>query len=93
MVTVQPGQNLSAIAAKYKVSTADLRRWNTLKNDHIQIGQKLRVKAPVRVHTVKAGENLGGIAAKYKVSAKVLMRTNKLANPDVLPVGKDLIIP
>jgi len=93
MITVQPGQSLSAIAAKYKVGITDLRRWNALKNDQIQIGQKLRVKAPVRIHTVKAGENLGGIAAKYKVSATALMRANKLANPDLLPVGKELIIP
>jgi LysM repeat protein len=93
MITVQSGQSLSAIAAKYKVSTAELRQWNKLKSNQLQIGQKLRVKAPVRVHTVKTGENLGGIAAKYKVSAKAIRQKNKLANADVLPVGKELIIP
>jgi LysM repeat protein len=93
MITVQPGQSLSVIAATYKVSKADLRQWNKLKSDQLQIGQKLRVKAPVRIHTVKAGENLSGIAAKYKVSAKALMQKNKLAKADVLPVGKELIIP
>ena len=92
-ITVQSGQSLSAIAAKYKVSTADLRRWNKLQNDQLQIGQKLRVKAPVRIHTVKGGESLGGIAAKYKVSVKDLMQKNKLANADMLPLGKELIIP
>ena len=93
MITVRSGQTLSAIAAKYKVSTADLRKWNKLRNDTIQSGQQLRVKAPVRVHIVKAGESLGGIAAKYKVSANALMQKNKLADADVLPVGKELIIP
>ena len=93
MITVQSGQNLSGIAARYKVSKADLRKWNTLKNDRLKAGQKLRVKAPARVHTVKAGENLGGIAAKYKVSTQSLMQRNKLTNADVLPVGKELIIP
>jgi len=93
MITVQPGQTLSGIAAKYKVSTANLRQWNKLQNDRLQNGQKLRVQAPVRVHTVKEGESLGGIAAKYKVSTKALMQRNKLANADVLPVGKELLIP
>ena len=93
MITVQAGQTLSGIAAKHKVSTADLRKWNTLKDDRLKTGQKLRVKAPGRVHTVKAGEILGRIAAKYKVSASALMQKNKLTNADVLPVGKELIIP
>jgi LysM repeat protein len=93
MITVQPGQSLSGIAARHKVSKEDLRKWNKLKSDQIKSGQQLRVKAPVRVHTVRAGESLGGIAAKYKVSAKALMQKNKLANADVLPAGKELIIP
>ncbi|MCL1985558.1 MAG: LysM peptidoglycan-binding domain-containing protein, partial [Betaproteobacteria bacterium] len=93
VITVQPGQSLSAIAAKYKVSTTDLRQWNKLKSDQLKIGQKIRVKAPVRIHTVKAGESLNGIAAKYKVSPKNLMQKNKLTSADVLPVGKELIIP
>ena len=93
MITVQPGQTLSNIAAKYKVRTADLRKWNKLKNDRLKAGQKLRVTDPARVHTVKAGESLGRIAVKYKVSVDALMRKNKLANADVLPVGKELIIP
>ena len=93
MVTVQSGQNLSGIAAKYKVSTADLRQWNKLKSDQLKTGQQLRVRAPVRTHTVKPGESLGGIAAKYKVSSSAIMQKNKLTNANVLPVGKDLIIP
>jgi LysM repeat protein len=93
MITVQTGQSLSGIAAKYKVSKAELRQWNKLKSDQLKTGQKLRVKAPVRIHTVKEGESLGGIAAKYKVGAKALMQKNKLTNADVLPVGKELIIP
>jgi LysM repeat protein len=93
VITVQPGQNLSGIAATYRVSTADLRQWNKLKSDQLKSGQKLRVQAPVRVHTVKAGESLNGIAAKYKVSPKALMQKNSLTNANMLPAGKELIIP
>ena len=93
MITVPAGSSLSGIAAKYKVSTADLRQWNKLKSDKLKTGQKLRVQAPVRVHTIKEGESLNGIAAKYKVSPKALMQKNALTNADKLPVGKGLIIP
>lgn len=39
---VQKGDTLGKIAAKYKVSLANLRRWNKLKNtDNIKIGQRI----------------------------------------------------
>jgi LysM repeat protein len=90
MITVRSGQSLSGIAAGYKTSVRELRRWNNLRGDRIAPGQKLRVQ---RVHTVKAGESLGGIAAKYGVGVKALMERNRLSAPDMLPEGKRLVIP
>ncbi len=43
--TVASGQTLSAIARKYHVSVADLRRWNNLKNDNLRLKQRLVVSA------------------------------------------------
>ncbi|MFT4046376.1 MAG: LysM peptidoglycan-binding domain-containing protein [Solimonas sp.] len=40
---VQSGQTLSSIAARYKVSVADLRSANQLKDSNIRVGQKLKV--------------------------------------------------
>ena len=90
MITVRSGQSLSGIAADYKVNIKDLRSWNALKDDRLKPGQHLRVQ---RLHTVKAGESLGGIAAKYKTGVKALMEKNKLTSPNIIPVGKQLIIP
>lgn len=39
--TVKSGDILGKIAQKYNVSVADIKRWNKLQSDIIQIGQKL----------------------------------------------------
>lgn len=43
--TVVSGQSLSTIARKYRVSVADLRRWNNLKNDNLRLKQRLVVSS------------------------------------------------
>ena len=40
---VAPGATLSAIAAAYKVSVADIKKANNLKSDVLRVGQKLRI--------------------------------------------------
>jgi membrane-bound lytic murein transglycosylase D len=41
---VKKGDTLSGIAAKYHVSVSNLKKWNNLKSDKIQIGQTLIIK-------------------------------------------------
>lgn len=41
---VKSGDTLSKIAQKHKISIANLKAWNGLKNDRIQIGQKLTIR-------------------------------------------------
>ena len=42
---VQKGENLTAIARKFKVSVSEIVAWNSLKNaNHIFAGQKLKIK-------------------------------------------------
>ena len=41
--SVASGDNLSKIAQKYKVSLADLRKWNNLGDDKVKIGQQIIV--------------------------------------------------
>lgn len=44
---VRSGDTLSRIATAHKVAVADLVRWNGIKDaDHIEVGQRLTVKAP-----------------------------------------------
>lgn len=42
--TVKKGDTLTKIANKYHVTVNDLKKWNKLKNDHIDVGQKLTIK-------------------------------------------------
>ncbi len=42
--TVRKGDNLSTIAARHKLTVAQLKKLNNLKSDKIQIGQRLKVK-------------------------------------------------
>jgi phosphate transport system substrate-binding protein len=43
--TVDKGDTLSRIARRYSVSVSDLRKWNDLKNDVLQVGQVLQLRA------------------------------------------------
>ena len=42
--TVKSGDNLSFIAERYKISVAELKRFNGLKSDKLSIGQPLKIK-------------------------------------------------
>lgn len=41
---VKPGDTLSHIAKKHHVSVKQLKQWNNIKSDIIQIGQKIKIK-------------------------------------------------
>jgi len=41
--TVVKGDTLSGIAKKHSVQVTQLREWNHLKNDNLQLGQSLRL--------------------------------------------------
>lgn len=98
--TVQAGDTLFAIAARFNVSTQQLRELNNLVDDNIFAGQILRIPEgeptptpePFR-HIVQPGETLFGIAAQYGVNVNVLAEVNALLDRDNLPVGKALLIP
>ncbi|MCS7020054.1 MAG: LysM peptidoglycan-binding domain-containing protein [Bernardetiaceae bacterium] len=49
---VQRGESLSSIAQKYGVSISQLKKWNHLRSDRIQVGSYIRVSS-----TVIAGHN------------------------------------
>jgi membrane-bound lytic murein transglycosylase D len=42
--TVRKGDTLSSIAAAAGCSISDIKRWNNIKGDHIEAGQKLKTK-------------------------------------------------
>ncbi|WP_050299589.1 N-acetylmuramoyl-L-alanine amidase AmiB [Yersinia frederiksenii] len=105
---VQRGETLSGIANQYGVSMAVLRQNNTLKNDVVWVGQRLKVpasgssaavsvpkavaKAKPVKHQVKRGDTLSAIAARYGVSMSEIERANKIKSGNV-QLGQTLTIP
>jgi membrane-bound lytic murein transglycosylase D len=67
--TVARGDTLQGVAARYGVTTQDLKRWNNLSRDTVRTGQKLRVTSdvsPIR----SAGHGRPVKAARAKSGAK-----------------------
>lgn len=86
--TVRAGDNLSKVAVQYKVSVADIKRWNRLSSNTVKIGQKLTLAGgsassqPAAQHSrasfykVRPGDSLYAIAKRHKVTLKQLQNWN-----------------
>ena len=77
--TVAEGETMDTIAAKYGVSTDQIRWSNGLKTTAVSAGTVLYIpsKAGI-VYTVKSGETVEGIAEKYGSSAEEIIALNDL---------------
>jgi LysM repeat protein len=96
--TVQPGETLSGIAARYGTTAERLASANGIGNPNmIFAGAHLRVPgggvATSTVHEVRAGETLSDIASRYGTSVERIARANKLDDPNLIVIGERLRIP
>ena len=103
---VQKGDNLSTIAKKNNVTIAEIKEWNHLVDNSIQLGVALQVtkndslakedlvptmKLENVEYIVKKGDNLGTIAKKFGSSIENLKLWNNL--PDInIALGSSLIV-
>ena len=86
--TVQQGDTLTQIAKKFNTTVSNLKQWNGLKSDQINVKQTLTVSKPASVevkstkqtstYTVVPGDTLMKIANKYEISLAELMTWNQL---------------
>jgi len=103
---VQKGDNLSAIAKANQITVAQLKSWNNLKRNTIQLGETLQIAAnnekplaDVAVvselvnikYVVQKGDNLGSIAKKFGSSIAELKKWNNL-DLSTITAGKNLIV-
>lgn len=96
--TVQPGDTLFAIAARFGTTVDELATLNNLSPDALLlVGQALMVPAaaanPPNVHIVQAGENLYRIALRYGITWQKLAQLNGITDPTTLRVGQRLVLP
>ncbi|WP_060672788.1 peptidoglycan endopeptidase [Rossellomorea vietnamensis] len=99
--TVQSGDYLSKIGAKYDVYVAELKSWNNLSSDVIYPGQTLIVSSGgtttpppstgSSTYTVQSGDTLSHIAIRYDVSVSSIKSWNGLSS-DTIYVGQKLSI-
>jgi LysM repeat protein len=94
--SVQRGDTLSALAARFGTDGATLARINGIANpDRIYPGQQLAVPGESgRVHVVSRGETLGAIARGAGLSLAEVMRANpQIRNADVIYPGDQINLP
>jgi membrane-bound lytic murein transglycosylase D len=96
--TVRRGDTLGSIASAHGVTVNQIREWNSLRNNTIQAGQRLRIEggstvaaAKVTTHRVQRGENLTQIANRYGVTVQQIREWNNLRN-NTIQVGQNLQI-
>jgi membrane-bound lytic murein transglycosylase D len=103
---VTKGDNLGNIANKYNVTVSDLKQWNDLADNNIQVGASLQVAKKELIskevlasgseykkieYVVQKGDNLGSIATKFGVEINELKIWNKMQT-NMLSIGKSLIV-
>jgi len=86
---VRPGDTLSRIAKRYRISIKKLKAMNDKKSSVIHVSEKLIVPVSKRPYTVKSGDNLSTIARRYKISVKTLKAKNNKRS-DVIRIGEKL---
>ncbi|NLJ19002.1 LysM peptidoglycan-binding domain-containing protein, partial [Globicatella sulfidifaciens] len=98
--SVVAGDTLWKVAKANGVTVAELKQWNNLTSDFLQIGQKLTVSAttpetpeaptePSTVYTVVAGDSLWKIANANGVTVAQIKQWNNLTS-DFLQIGQKL---
>lgn len=100
---VQAGETLSAIAARYGVTTAALAQANQLQNpDRLAIGQRLVIPArpaaadvlrPQLRYIVQPGESWDSLARKFRIAKNLLKQANPLISKTILRPGESIDVP
>jgi LysM repeat protein len=103
--TVQAGDTLSAIAARYGTTISALVQRNGLaRANYIYPGQRLIIGgsgssggssggATGGTYVVQRGDTLASIAARYGTTVSAIVRANGIANPSLIVAGQRLTIP
>lgn len=105
---VRKGESLGLLANKYNVNISDIKNWNDLKSNSLNIGQALVIypdkkgkSKPTTVskskkapiyHTVKSGESLYGIAKQFPGISADNIKALNGLKSDNLKVGQKLLI-
>lgn len=92
--TIQKGDTLSGIAAKYGTTYQELARINNIANPNlIYAGNIIKVPRKAtqdRYYTIQKGDTLTSIAKKFNTTVDELVRKNNIANPNLIYAGNTI---
>jgi len=99
--TVRSGDVLSVLAHRFGVTVDQLREWNDLEGDRIEVGQELVIRGeeeaaegdagePGATYEVDHGDTLSGIAVRFDVTVDDLCYWNPELDPDHIREGQEL---
>jgi LysM repeat protein len=82
---VEPGQTLYSLAVRYGVSQADVRKWNSLSNDNVLIGQALIVSEKAYQDRIPAAAPAKTPEAPTRPSKPAETRPAPVSKPEPKP--------
>lgn len=92
---VKKGNSIDSIAEVFGIENSDIRRWNSMKNDKLLAGQKLKIypKTPIEQITYKVnkGDSIVKISESFKVRPRHIVICNGLKNGWDLNADQTLI--
>ncbi|MDH5720866.1 MAG: M23 family metallopeptidase [Spirochaetia bacterium] len=93
--TVQEGDTLSHISAKFNVSVEAIAGSSGISHpDDLRLGQALQIPSKEGFfYEVKKGDRLANIIDKYEISPEKFLKTNNIINPDLLEEGDEIFLP
>ena len=91
------GDSLWKLASRYGTTVDRIKRDNSLRNDRLHVGQRLRISTGIpegsRTYAVRRGDTVGKIAKAHRVSVNSMLRANGLSSRSKIYPGQTLIIP
>ena len=93
--TVRRGETLGAIAAKYGVTTAEIRQWNRITTAQVRAGTRLRIRLKADSEKPRASAPVATVASLEKEPAKpaakvtAKVETKVPEKVEVKPTGKN----
>lgn len=100
---VLPGETLLGLAFENSISMASIQLANGMGSSvDLIAGQTLAIPRSIQwqgedyywiVHVVQAEETLVGLSSAYGLMVEDILRVNAVADPDLIHVGRQLIIP
>ena len=91
--TVQPGDTVDSLAAKFGISRDTIKWANNLSSDNLTVGSTLDILPSNGVfYTVKGGDTIESIASKYGADASLIRTYNDL-DISGISEGLKIIIP